>query len=156
MTTIAWDGKSISADTQSTSGSTVLSCPTKLIVIREHLEIEGKKIFLVATAGTSGDERHSLKYIRDGGLESGKEMHEQVSSTLLIITTDGYGYVFQKDRDNLLPWLWEQPAPYAAGSGRDFALAAMHCGKNSHEAVQIASLLDVYTGGKIDTIALQE
>jgi ATP-dependent protease HslVU (ClpYQ) peptidase subunit len=156
MTTIAWDGKSISADTQSTSGSTVLPCPTKLIVIREHLEIEGKKIFLVATAGTSGDHRHSLKYIRDGGLESGKEMHKQVSSILLMITTDGCGYVFQKDRDNLLPCVWEQPAPYATGSGGDFALAAMHCGKNSHEAVQIASLLDVYTGGKIDTIMLQE
>jgi ATP-dependent protease HslVU (ClpYQ) peptidase subunit len=35
---------------------------------------------------------------------------------------------------------------FAIGSGRDFALAAMHCGKTAHQAVQIAAEFDNNTG----------
>lgn len=37
----------------------------------------------------------------------------------------------------------------AIGSGSDFAITAMHLGKNPKQAVEIAAELDVYTGGKI-------
>lgn len=35
---------------------------------------------------------------------------------------------------------------HAVGSGRDFAIAAMHYGKSAREAVELACLYDVSTG----------
>lgn len=40
-------------------------------------------------------------------------------------------------------------AYHAVGSGRDFALAAMACGRSAHEAVDIAMAFDNGTGGKV-------
>lgn len=37
----------------------------------------------------------------------------------------------------------------AIGSGMDFAITAMHLGRNAKAAVEIASQLDVFTGGRI-------
>lgn len=44
---------------------------------------------------------------------------------------------------------------YAMGHGRDFALAAMHCGKSAREAVELTCKLDVYCGNGVDTLELQ-
>jgi hypothetical protein len=45
----------------------------------------------------------------------------------------------------------EVECPFTAwGSGRDFAIAAMACGKTADEAVEIASLFDVNTGNGVD------
>lgn len=43
---------------------------------------------------------------------------------------------------------------YAIGSGSDFSLPALMLGKNTKEAVEIASELDLYTGGKIHTFKI--
>lgn len=42
--------------------------------------------------------------------------------------------------------------PFAIGSGRDFALAAMDMGASAEEAVRAAMKRDVYTGGKVRTL----
>lgn len=41
------------------------------------------------------------------------------------------------------------------GGGANFALAAMHCGKDAAAAVQIACELSDGTGGGVDVLALQ-
>lgn len=46
--------------------------------------------------------------------------------------------------------------PFATGSGRDFALAAMDMGATAKEAVEIAAKRDVYTGGTIRTLTINE
>lgn len=43
---------------------------------------------------------------------------------------------------------------YACGSGRDFALAAMHCGKSTAEAVEIACLFENGCGNGVDTLSI--
>lgn len=43
----------------------------------------------------------------------------------------------------------------AAGSGRDFAMTAMHLGKTAAEAVEVASLFDAFSGNGIDTLTLE-
>jgi len=44
---------------------------------------------------------------------------------------------------------------YAAlGTGAAYALAAMECGRTASEAVAIAALFDVWTGGGADVLAL--
>lgn len=45
--------------------------------------------------------------------------------------------------------------PFATGSGRDFALAAMDMGASAKQAVKVASRRDVYTGGKIRTLTIK-
>ncbi|WP_085637938.1 MULTISPECIES: proteasome subunit beta [unclassified Pseudomonas] len=42
--------------------------------------------------------------------------------------------------------------PFAIGSGRDFALAAMDMGATAKEAVEAAAKRDTYTGGTIRTL----
>lgn len=44
---------------------------------------------------------------------------------------------------------------YAMGSGRDYALAVMHLGRNSRKAVEVASALDSGCGNGIDTLELK-
>jgi 20S proteasome alpha/beta subunit len=44
---------------------------------------------------------------------------------------------------------------YAMGSGRDYALAAMHLGRNSRKAVEVACALDAGCGNGIDTLRLK-
>ena len=44
--------------------------------------------------------------------------------------------------------------PFAIGSGRDFALAAMDMGATAKEAVAAAARRDVYTGGTIRTVTI--
>jgi ATP-dependent protease HslVU (ClpYQ) peptidase subunit len=53
----------------------------------------------------------------------------------------------------LMPWLILSPQT-AIGTGRDYALAAMHCGSTAAEAVAIAALFDPGTGGGVDTVTL--
>ena len=49
-------------------------------------------------------------------------------------------------------WLEIRMPFYAVGSGRDFAIGAMHCGKTPAEAVEIASKYDLKTGMEIDVV----
>jgi hypothetical protein len=44
---------------------------------------------------------------------------------------------------------------YATGSGRDYAIAAMHLGKSAAQAVEIASLFDPACGNGVDTLELK-
>lgn len=43
---------------------------------------------------------------------------------------------------------------YAIGSGAKVALGAMHAGATAQEAVEIAKLVDPYTGGDVKTMGL--
>ena len=38
---------------------------------------------------------------------------------------------------------------YSVGSGRDYALAAMACGRTAEEAIGVAALFDPWTGGSV-------
>jgi len=51
-------------------------------------------------------------------------------------------------------WLQILMPFYAVGSGRDFALAAMHLGKSAEEAVRVAMQFDLKTGMDIDVAVM--
>ncbi len=62
------------------------------------------------------------------------------------IVIDG-GKVFSMESKLVL---MEQGMPfYACGSGRDYAMAAMHLGCDAKKAVQVAAVFDVNTGGEV-------
>lgn len=47
-----------------------------------------------------------------------------------------------------------RPTQWAAGSGRDFALAAMHLGRDAAEAVAITNQLTIECGNGVDVLVL--
>ncbi|MBB3227014.1 ATP-dependent protease HslVU (ClpYQ) peptidase subunit [Luteibacter sp. Sphag1AF] len=60
--------------------------------------------------------------------------------------------VFCLEADRMIPY--EVSRTFAAGSGQQFAMAAMISGKSAADAVRIAAKLDPFTGGPVRTISL--
>ena len=67
------------------------------------------------------------------------------SFAILIIYDDGVSEYYLTNLTDPTPI----NAPFAFGSGEDFAMAAMLCGKTAAEAIEVAEQLDLYTGGHI-------
>lgn len=72
-----------------------------------------------------------------------------------------WGYVVTPDRAIFryetqgLPYLVESEY-VACGSGREYAMGAMACGKSPKEAVEVAMLFDRGSGGEIRSISLND
>jgi ATP-dependent protease HslVU (ClpYQ) peptidase subunit len=143
VTVIAFDGKTLAADKQSTS-SGMISRVTKIQRIRGHL------------VGGSGD-APAVNEHKDW-FERGADPKEFPASLradtfpsfLLVVTPDGRLLTYE---NGPFPIQLEDKH-YAIGSGRDYALAAMHLGRTAVEAVQVAIDLCDGCGCGIDTLEL--
>jgi ATP-dependent HslUV protease subunit HslV len=141
MTTIAFDGKFIAADTQGNFGSTVAYS-------RKLTRLEDGTIL-----GGAGLYSNILRFI-----EHYKNNRNQISdfpelyhgeggeTDILIIEPNGPIKLFCSV-DNYLHILPENKTQYAIGSGECYAFGAMDAGASAHQAVLIASRHDPYTGG---------
>ena len=69
----------------------------------------------------------------------------------LLITPEGNIFQYEGSRFNI-----PVTAPVAIGSGAEYALIAMDCGKNAQEAVEVAIKYDVFSGGDIQIAELTE
>jgi ATP-dependent protease HslVU (ClpYQ) peptidase subunit len=76
--------------------------------------------------------------------------YENVECNVLVVSPDGVVKSYERYP---LPIVLEQDI-HAIGSGRDFALAAMHLGLDPVKAVEVASALDGHTGGGVDVVSL--
>jgi hypothetical protein len=135
MTTLAWDGKTLAADSRATSSG----MPYKIV-----------KIFVLADGSLfagSGDYGQiiAVKHWLENP-DSQKPNADDFAG--LLVTPEGVLFKLEETL-GLLP-VYE--AFHAIGSGRDFAMAAMHCGRTAREAVEIAALYDVFTGGEVMAI----
>jgi len=83
-------------------------------------------------------------------LESGGEKPKIENYAGIVIGADGSIWRYE---DKLVPLHVSGPF-HATGSGRDYAMAAMHMGKSAREAVELACVYDIYTGGPITEITL--
>lgn len=87
--------------------------------------------------------------------EQGAKLEEWPESDsddyVCLIIWDREGFRFFEDGPFALP---VENAFWAFGCGRDFALAAMHCGKDAREAVEIASRFDNGCGLGVDVMTL--
>jgi hypothetical protein len=137
VTTIAWDGKTLAADSMSVAGMGL-----KRVV---------PKIFRLANGwlfGGSGEYQEVL-LVRDwlnGGEKPGKL---DDFGGLLV---KGPKEVFRIESKCVLMPI--EDAFHACGSGRDFALAAMHLGRSAREAVEVALVFDAYSGGTVEELTL--
>lgn len=150
MTTIAFDGKTLAADTQA-SGDHVWETQDKIRVIKNPITGDPKnppqyEIKLCAGAGYLEDAIAFFNWIESGGDKP--KLDEGFTG---IKIENG---VCTQYHDSLVGF--EKKPPLAFGSGSQFAIAAMYCGKTAEEAVELAIKLDANTGGDVVTLGVEE
>jgi len=141
MTVIAWDGTTLAADKRVSFGNT-LGTVTKISYIKEHRAIIG------VCGSISQLMDFAAWYITGQNIETYPKNFLNDDNPQAIVIKDDVVYIYEKSP---FPMYIESPF-FAIGSGRDFAIAAMHCGKTAQEAVEIACLYDAYCGNGVDTI----
>lgn len=142
MTTIAWDGKTLCADRQATSNNWGRET-TKMFRC-------GEAVLAICGTLAYGLE---MKAWWEKGADPDKFPAAQRDD-------NKWGPLMVWNREGL--WRYEQsPYPlkiesehYACGSGRDFALMAMHLGKTAREAIELASAFDTETGMGVDQMGI--
>jgi hypothetical protein len=143
MTVIAWDGKTLAADKR----ASISNYPATVTKI--HRAPTGE---LIAFAGDFDTGMAlAIWYMNDRDPKNYPDNRngDYTRATLMVIRKEG---VFMYER---LPVPLKYEDSFTAmGSGRDFALAAMHLGKTAQEAVAIACLYDTACGNGIDTLEL--
>lgn len=142
MTVIAWDGKTLAADKAATSvgfSNTV----TKIYRVPAGL---------VGFAGNGDAAMQLLRWFREGMKpEDWPECQKGDSrADAIFINKDAQVFGFGSS-----PWPQRnENVQNAMGSGRDYALAAMHLGYDSRRAVEVAIALDNDCGCGIDTLEI--
>lgn len=144
MTVIAWDGKTLAADRRMTTSWGAHDTVTKIGRARDGA--------LWAGAGEAPIALRVLHWWQAGAVPADfpPEASKENAATLVIVLATGDVLQYTTSP---FPTLLSQPRS-AFGAGRDFAAAAMMCGKTAAEAVQIACDLCVNCGNGIDTLEL--
>ncbi len=143
MTIVAWDGKTLAADKRTSFGG-LHATTTKL-----H-RIDG---MLIGCAGLTAHITEMVAWVK-AGREAAQLPTPQRSTSdcisMLLIDRDGSVLHYES---SAYPILIEGDK-WAIGSGRDFAMAAMHLGCDARRAVEVACALDATCGNGIDTLEL--
>jgi ATP-dependent protease HslVU (ClpYQ) peptidase subunit len=126
-TTIAFDGYTLSSDTQLTQGHTKLRCESKIFYS------QSRNCYL----GFAGDWKHLIKPFQ-------------------VMVIDGNTGNVRIYTGTLSKYVDMGRMQYAIGSGTEYALAAMKIGYTAPEAVHMASLLDIYTSDPVTSFHILE
>jgi len=143
VTIIAWDGKTLAADRRMVNYSVIFST-TKIFRVGGAL---------VGFSGTAAHIGRYLAWMRDGfDPKTYPEQDKECTCYSVVIRADGS---IESYGDTGYPVLVSDPF-HAAGSGRDFALAAMYLGKGAREAVELTCHFCCDCGSGIDTLSFDE
>jgi len=144
VTVIAWDGKTLAADKQSTNQGHA-SMVTKIYRSGDDL---------VAICGGLA-RGMAMRRWYEAGRDSAtfpKPADADDFAILLVVHRDG-----TVDKYESMEHPLHIESPYCAtGSGRDFALLAMHLGYDARRAVELACELSVDCGMGIDTLTFTD
>lgn len=138
-TTIAFDGSMIAADEQHTAGNAKHMGAKKIVYFPE-------RHCWVAGAGECAKIQAFFRWFPD----QDKTVIISGEYQMMVIAETGDLTIYQGSNKEPVP----MTAPFAMGSGQDFAMGAMAAGKTAKEAIAITEDLDIYTGGKIQVITL--
>ena len=145
MTIIAWDGKTLAADKQGTwqglprTVTKIFRAGDELVGVAGN-QCEGYDMVAWVTAGCD-PEKFPVN-----------QKDEKLWASCLVILRDGKIFLYERSPN---PCEIEDKFT-ACGSGRDYAIAAMHLGKSAREAVEIACLFDTGCGNGVDVLDLIE
>jgi len=153
-TTCAWDGKTLATDSQMTKGHSRIMCSNKFVRSdARHAVLAGagdvrtldkiKKFFLENTRPIS---ELKLGVINDPDMPL--PFKRGADFAILIIPDSGSALYYEGELKD--PVVIE--APFAFGTGEEYAMAAMAQGQTASQAIEVAEKLDIYTGGPIHTI----
>ena len=131
MTTIAYDGKTLAADSRMTSGNMVFSNSAEKI-------FELKDGSLLALCGDFSLYGEVIDWFNGGDMPVVKE-GEEIGG--IHVFPDGVAEEFGRNL-RLMP----AKAPWAGGSGEPYAMTALMLGCSAAEAVKVACQLDTRSG----------
>lgn len=156
MTTIAWDGKTIAADSQVTyeseaGGHRKHRCGTKLFRKTVLLDGDAEEV-IIATQGDASAANLFVQWF-DGTHKDAPEIFAYNPPDFTCLVWFRHG-IYEYDAYCIGEKVVEPF--YAIGSGAKAALGAMHMGADALRAVQIAALVDPYTAGPYQTEKLEE
>ena len=140
MTTIAWDGRTLAADSLGVLGDSLKVVSHKLMCFPD-----GR---LLGCCGRMSDKMLVCEWLLHGGE---KPLLDDSFAAILVEPT---GQAFRLE-ESLVFITMHEPF-HACGSGRDFAIAAMALGKTACEAVALAMQFDPWTGGAVEWLTLKE
>lgn len=145
MSVIAWDGKRLAADKRACLGTTIRTT-TKIFTVYDCL---------VGYCGEASFGEELLAWFRAGAnpaeFPASLRGKDDWAELLVIVP----GKIITKYERTPYPLTFHDEY-FAIGSGRDFALAAMYCGKTAIEAVKVACLFDSACGNGIDVLPYTE
>jgi hypothetical protein len=140
VTTIAWDGRQLAGDRLGNSGGVPIE-------LGKIWDIEGE---FVGIAGLYEDGMAFVEWLLAGEDPASKPEVDE-SFRALVVRESGKCFRYES---KLYPFEILEPY-HALGSGRDFALAALHYGKSAKEAVELAMKFDLDTGIGVDVLTVE-
>lgn len=136
----------MAADRMSCEGNTKYGRMTKIFRSRGHL---------LGFSGAADVAMLLLRWWERGALEEEwPDPHgdDGLEASMLVVTPGGRILTYER-----FPFPLSLESEFTAiGSGRDFALAALHLGHDPVKAIEVATELDSFTGGGIDVLSLME
>ena len=150
MTCIAWDGKTLAADKAYEFYDFSARIESKIIKINSTHGLEGWAV----GAGTASNVVGFCDWVNSGAnLQdySNYIRSDNGNFSALIISKSGDATLYCN-----APHGVKVKAPFALGTGMDFALAAMYLGKTAEEAVQVAAELAVGVSKEYDSVRVIE
>lgn len=143
MTVLAWDGRTLAADRRAVVAGMAYS------VTKIHRLPDG----LLAFSGGGAHAAELLNWFF-GARDPATYPRCDDDGGAGTIRIDMNGRIFMYSSANPFAELIESPF-YARGSGRDYAMAAMHLGCDARRAVEVACAFDINCGNGIDTMGLK-
>lgn len=142
MTCIAWDGKTLAADKRIVNNG-LQRTTTKIRRIGD---------LLCGACGDGATMEEMFAWVERGRKpeEYPAVMRNKDDNSSIMVIESGKFFLYGCSP---YPTRYEDNH-YAMGSGRDYALAAMHLGKTAKEAVEIASLFEINCGNGVDVLTL--
>lgn len=139
-TTVAFDGKTMSADSQWTAGTIKGPCYKITKVPGAYIACAGRLAYAPGFCKwySEGHKPELYPKMKDG-------------FEAFVLTKDGL-YDYEEDS----PYGRKDIAPCAMGTGSKAALGAMKAGADSAKSISIASEIDLYTGGKVTTVSIED
>ena len=142
ITTIAWDGKILAADSRTTSGSHLISDTGCKLFQLEGVCFGEDKLLAIAVSGSCCDTDKVLRY-----LNICKSVQDFTHEVDAIIVGVSRVYKLESNSGYLIPYYKDTKLAY--GSGGVFARSALVLGMTAVDAVKHAMLLDMSTGGEV-------
>lgn len=142
MTTLAYKEGVLAADRLATSGAVRTGKMTKIACAGNYL---------FAGAGKVSEIIAFRKWVERGMPATHK--FEFKSSFVWLINAKGRLALYSSSFE---PIYYEDNAFDASGTGREFAMGAMAAGADARSAVEIAQQFDIYSGGGVDVLTLDD